>query len=706
MLETLNSYTWNGPNGIRDLKFLVIQNRNTIDIIDTSISPFSDGVIYSEVFGGLSEETPTFSFTTVDGKLLAVYGDSDILIYSYDSGVITKETGRIKTRDFFGVSDLYSGKDLTEGLGLIVRPSTATDNHVYNLRNQSWGPSRDSLGGPVVDTIAKYYSLYGEYPSNADNVNYGLAKNPAGSSPTVDQLDFKQIESNPPGTFRAPMGYFIIDAIDRGASRVEQYANLIDEDSVLSFKTITLPGDRTAGGATCVQEYAGRVFYAGFSSEVIDGDSKSPRLGSYIFYSKLAETSSDIFKCYQDGDPTSNDTPDLLDTDGGFIRISSANNIVRMENVGSGLLVIAENGVWIISGGSGYGFSANNNLVTKVTERGSRYQNSVVVVDNTVMYWSEDGIYHVKQNQYGDWVSESLSESTIQTFYEGIPEEDKLSASASYDSFDKKVRWVYQNRLGQEQSSKELVLDLGLGAFYPNNIETLDGYYPKVCSAITIPPNRLEFIQEGVVVGGVPVVVGAEDVVMSRRIDINSIRETAYLVAFGDTVLSGGAQVYPYGFCGYLDPEFKDWRDFDEVGEGVDAQAYLVTGYMSGGDFSRKKQVPYITFYFDRTEDGFVEVDGDWVPTNQSSCMVQSQWSWNNSAANGKWGTPFQAYRYRRLYSPSSLADNFDSGEEVIVTKNKLRGSGNVLSLKIYSEPEKNLVLYGWSMSLDVNANV
>lgn len=537
MLQTLNSYTWEGPGGVEDLRFLVVQNRRTMDIIDTSVQPFSDGVIYSEEFTFSGSDIPVLSFTRVDGILVVANGTAQISLYEYDGSSITKSTGRIKTRDLFGVEDIYLGEDITVGSSVATRTETLSNAHLYNLRNQSWALPRWDENAGLVDPVVRfeaYTASYPQagprsYPSNSDNINYALSKRPTYGSPNILYFFAPDLILSQTGSSPAPKGFFIIDALDRGKSRMEEYAKLVSENPVLDFPSITLPLDKTLGGSTAVEEYAGRVFYAGFSSEVQSGDSKSPRYGSYIFYSTLVKNPSDLFECYQEGDPTANDTPDLLDTDGGFIRISSSYNIVKLANVGSGLLVFAENGVWMVTGGSDYGFTANNNMVTKITERGTRYPNSVVVVDNTVMYWSDDGIYHVRQNQYGDWVSVSLTESTIQSFFEDIEEEDKLSATGSYDSFDKKVRWVYQNRLDVEYPSKELVLDLALGAFYPNEIPTLDGLYPKVCSVINIPPNRLTFASENITYNGTQVEYMGESITYSARVDDDGVKETAYL---------------------------------------------------------------------------------------------------------------------------------------------------------------------------------
>src|SRR3546814_8334875 len=71
-------------------------------------------------------------------------------------------------------------------------------------------------------------------------------------------------------------------------------------------------------------QYSGRIFYSGFPGTLIDGDTSSPKMSSYVLFSQLVTDATSIVACYQSNDPTSSDQSDLLDTDGGFIRIKGA----------------------------------------------------------------------------------------------------------------------------------------------------------------------------------------------------------------------------------------------------------------------------------------------------------------------------------------------------------------------------------------------
>ena len=172
-MPALHTFSWIGPGGIENLRFIVVQVGRTIQVIDTSVEPYSEGVIYQEVLD-IVGEAPKFSFATVNGELVIATNQADILIYSYEDGSISKRTGRVKIRDMFGVEDVWEGQDLTEGMGLIVRPTELTGPHLYNLRNQTFATPKINS----TDNILYLFQYGGQYPSNADNLHYALSPAP------------------------------------------------------------------------------------------------------------------------------------------------------------------------------------------------------------------------------------------------------------------------------------------------------------------------------------------------------------------------------------------------------------------------------------------------------------------------------------------------------------------------------------------------
>lgn len=698
----ISTYTWENVGGVPSKTFLVVQTGGTLKVFDPDVSPISSGLEHTQDLS-VGDISQIFSYANIDGDLVVVTGDKPINILSYDGSSFSLRTDSIKSRDQWGVEDVIGGRDLFSGAGLSVRPSSSTNAHNYNLRNQTWALPKDPASQEAhepYDTIQEFVNVAGKFPSNSDNLNFALYPNAQDeSNRTGDQFFARDLRNNPPGSFPSAKGYFIIDALDRGQSRIEEATKLNNDHPVLNYPITSLPTDSTPGGASSVAEYAGRVWYAGFQGTVVDGDARSPTLSSYVFFSQLVTDPSQIVNCYQEGDPTSKENPDLLDTDGGFIRVDGAYNIQALVSVGSGIMVVAENGIWMITGGSDYGFSANNNMRRKIGERGIQSPGSIVSIDNTLMFWADDAIYQIGPDQFGDFQAQNMTQNTIQKFYDEIDPVDKFYAQGNYDSYDQKVRWVYQNRVSEVEPARELIFDLNLGAFYTHTVSTLSGNScPRIIAPVEVPAFRLNESAELVVNDGEVVVNDGEQVTQNLSTRGSGTRELAYVVVTSNDPLT-------YSFSRYRNFSFKDWEDVD--GTGVDAPAFLVTGYLSGGDFIRYKQAPYVQFYFTRTEDGFTDDGtGNLVPTNPSGCLVQAQWEWANSANSNRWGRTFQAYRYRRHYMPTGVSDEFDNGFEVITTKNKLRGKGKVLSLKISTEPEKDCRLLGWSMLVGVTGNV
>jgi len=693
-----SSYTWRNAGGDPDATMIAVQTGTTISFFDsTVVGPLSGGFVVS--FPGVASKYHKCSYAVVDGLLVIATGQKLIQVFEIVDGAIVRSEQILYVRDQFGVEDVdpSTGFDLTESNNISLRPSVLTQAHTYNLRNQTWGVSRRSgQDGDVRDLITYFYDSGPKvareelYPSNADNVNTSLYAKTSSEDDAITPRFWPKtaivdaISSSP-----APRGYFIIDALERGKSRLEVVENNSNQYKELGNPVTVLPEDATPDGAAVVSEFSGRIFFGGFSGELTGGDKKSPRLSSYVLFSNRVRDTSDINKCYQIGDPTSRDVSDILATDGGFIRVDGAFNIISLTAISRFLIVIAENGVWSIAGGSDYGFAADNYSVSKISEHGSIAPNSIAVVDNSLVYWADDGIYSIAPNQVGTLQATNLTAETIQTLYDNIPVSSKIIANGIYDSYERKIRWLYPLVSGDVVYGRELIFDVTLQAFYTATVRNGDLFAPAIVACVEVPPFTITSVSNAVVVGGDPVVADSDPVVYTKAVKQPGQREVAYIA-----LLSLSPVTYTFSY--YRDPNFEDWSS---AGFARDAPAFMLTGYISGGNIQKDKQVPYVTFFLERTEDGFEEDGlGNLNPTNESSCLVQAQWNWTNSANSNRWGRQFQAYRYKRLYMPSGSGDSYNTGDLLISTKNKLRGSGKVLSMLIKTEPRKDCRLKGWAM--------
>lgn len=698
----INSYRWENAGGDPEKNLNVVQFGNEIKVFDLSITPTSSGLIYTYNFMTVSP-SQSLSFAVVDGLLIVVTGSKEVYTFTYEApSTITFTTSTLLIRDFFGTEDIDDGIDITRGSAVQNRPDSLSDAHLYNLRNQSFGiPRVDGNSEGLVDTMLSFANFSTVFPSNSDSVIEVLYPDAADAdNRTIDRYFAQDLIKNPLGTTRTAQGYFIIDALERGVSRLANDVENRARYPQLVYPISSLPQDITPGGATAITEFAGRVWYGGFSGQVVDGDSKSPRMSSYVLFSKIVDSSQDINLCYQEGDPTAKNNADIVDTDGGFIRINEAYGIKRLLNLGSSIMIIATNGVWRIVGGTDKGFTATNFIVEKITDRGCTSADSIAVIDGGFMFWGDDGIYHVHTDQYGGWVAENISFGRIQKLYDKINIEDKRFSKGAYDNYERKVRWLYYNRTIDDSLTKELILDLTLQAFYTNTImKVASQNFPKAVGMYVGQPYTIVNDDVNVLSGVEDVLVGSEAVTLQSSVKSGvSQREIGYIVVTDDS------PTIQYTFAKYTNSEFRDWYSYDN--QGVDAEAYVVTSHLAGGDFQRDKQVPYITVHCRRTETGFQEIGDNLVPINESSCLLQARWDWSNTNATGKWGREFQAYRYRKLYIPVDETDDYDNGFETVVTRNKLRGNGKVVSLRFRTEPYKNFHLYGWSMIFSVASTV
>ena len=671
-----SQFKWDNPGGLSGRQLLVVQVGNHLAIHDLDLSPLSSSVLFSKTFA-LDRYSTKFDYASVDGVLVLVTGDKAINLFEYDGAIITEGTGRLTVRDFFGVEDLSSGTDLKDFQNLNLRPGTLSGAHLYNLRNQTYALPRVTSANTVdlIDPIEEFFSesVNTKYPSNADSaLSFIFADPNLTSNRTVDRY-FKQDNfKDLPGHTPAPLGYFVIDAIDRGSSRVAQEAKLRAENPELGLSVTSLPSDTTPGGPTALEQYAGRVWYAGFPGKVVGGDSKSPRMSSYVLFSKLVQESSQITECVQEADPTSQIDANLVDTDGGFIKIDGAYDIRALVSLGSALFIFADNGIWQLVGKDRDSFTPTSYSLIKMFDEGCINGNSVVVKDNGVFFWGQSDIYAITKNRFGEWEVESITENTIKTLYKDISFNDKLSSIGYYDVLNDNIRWLYGVTLEPGGQAKELVLNTKFGAFLKAEITEKSG----VAGPISVSggqPLNLEHINS-VTSGGVVVTVSGAPVTVGVDVVSRAGVESRYCI------LTTTSPTISYTFGGYDDDFVGDWAN---LGDQIYPTCFLTTTSNTGGDGRLRKNVPYLTVYFNEAlefEDAGLE----------NSCLIQAQWGWTTDSSTSKWSNLRQAYRPARK----------GVGYEITATRNKIRGFGRSVAFNFQAEDAKDLHIYGWGFNL------
>ena len=689
------TFRWKNAGGDPSKSLLVVQVAASMHVFDLDNTPISGGLIYSETF-----DTDTYgnsySYEVLDGILVMCNGEKQIKIYEYDNGVVTKTEKSLLIRDLFGVEAVAGSDTLTEPNNQQIRPTSLPDEHLYNLRNQTYAAQfRRNNDETVQDTIRSFFLESGsaEYPSNSDStIPFLFADTSDTDSRQATRFFVNDMFNSPIGSTPAPKGYFKIDALSRGTSRLEQIQAY--EARKTPFYSITsLPDDETPGGPKTVGGYAGRFWFSGFNSEVVDGDNQSPKLSSYLLFSQVLIDKNTINKCYQEADPTSRYDNSIADTDGGFIRLDGAYDINHMEESAGTLFVFARNGIWTVSGAESQ-FSATSYRVSQISKQGCIAPDSVVIADDILYYWGESGIHAIARNEFGIWVVSDITRNTIKSFYNDIDIGRKVACSGYFDNYDRIIKWVYNTSTLPSGSSEELRYQVDFEAFVPYNVNTNNNNLPRIVSLGQTEPFSSTSQFFNVTVNGEDVTANGEDVTTSIQFRSPNLKETVY-VAVTKIVPSISFSI---GY--YYDLDLLDWK---ELGAGVGYDAYIVSQNLSFGEPRSTKYIPYLYTFFRRTELGF---DDSFEALNASSCLLSVHWGWSNSTISNKWSAKRQAYRYTRPYIPVDENDPFNTGFELITTRNKLRGSGKAASFMLEAEAGKNLHIYGWSFEVESSSEV
>jgi hypothetical protein len=667
-------HKWDTPGGDTTVAIGVVRILDKLWFIDLLTTAPSTNFLNggsSITLSGLG--TGEIETATINNKLIIVSEDLTypvLLAYNSTTDVVTQSNITVEVRDIWGIDD---------GLLVNQRPSTLSDAHKYNLRNQGWSPTVQTSTG--ADAIDRTFTQLTVYPSNADTWITGKITNP--SSGDFEKYDGDTLEKNSTSNYQVAKGSYVLDAFNRGTERIS--------NSGISG----LPLDQEQGAFSTVASYAGRIFYAGVNSSITSGDSRSPNYSGYVFFTTVVTGDDKLGICYQEADPTDANINDLVTLDGGTIQIPEATQIVKIVSSQASLLVFADNGVWEVYGDTG-GFIATSFQTSKVSTNGVKNAKSIVNVNGNFVYWSKAGIYLLTPDPAsGRFTAKSISLTTIQSLFLDIPTVGKNYCKGFYDEKENRVRWLYNDSTNYDTSNyinnynKELILDLTLQAFYLNSFSSLTSNSPYIADYIEIPGYSVSNEDSTVLVATDEVLVTSGDsVIVTGDVIASRSSQFSFLTITGTS----------FTVSKFTNKSFTDWETAGS-GTGANYLSYLITGYELFGDIMRDKQIPYVFFYFNRTEDGFTDVGSALTLDNPSSCLVQAQWNWANSANSGKWGNQFQAYRLLRNYIPSGSSDPFDYGDSVIVTKNKLRGSGKTISLKIQSEAGKDMQILGWGVT-------
>ena len=678
--DTINSGRWVNVAGGGDRIFIVVQvgsilyffNETSGESLSSNKKSFTVDLSIRAIAGAPDVSTESCEFASGNGYLFVTHTYCDPFFITYDpvGDTIAANTITVQIRDFEGVEDSLSVRE---------RLNTISDLHLYNLYNQGWFKKVFYTAGVFVFPHIQFNTDVTVYPSNADI--WWLYKNSA------DQfLPATYTKANLVGQSEASKGYFILDAFNQDRTTV--ITNLNDEaNAVPTISVVTSSYFRPRATAF----FAGRVWYAG---------TNYGEFSNKVYFSQIVERPDQIGNCYQNQDPTNESFSDLLATDGGVVSILEAGTVYKIFATQKSILVFASNGVWSISGTDTTSFKATEYTVTKVSGLTTKSGNSFVDVQGFPAWWNEEGINFVTSDDLGQFKVNSITDTTIKTFYNEIPTISKRYSRGAYDPINKIVQWVYSTNPSASNDTlfnynRILSFNLLTGAFYvwePGSVP--DVYINGIVTSSSISKDSVSMIETVTDSLGNPVldllgnpVTTLTTTVIEAVTDINGDivvdqfgAEVTTLVNTGSDVSSGFKYIttkrkngseYELTFAEEYVTLNRDWQT---IGDGVSYNSFYTCGYQLHTDAQRFGQTNYIIVYSNVVSD--------------ASAFIKVIWDFGKVT-----GAVNQIYRI-----------GLNLG--ITQTKIMLRGRGRAFQFEVTSDGDKPFETIGWSVFETQNTTI
>ena len=519
----------------------------------------------------------------------------------------------------------YIGKNYSSS------PKKISAATVYGTNNQGFAtlePPNGSSGTNYTGDVK--LSLYGKQGSAPVNATDGTLLDDVVFADSNDQSAGQTLSSSDIDTFWDHVWI----AVERNDGAAHGFC--IVEVQFFQPTSAGSPIPSTTARPKTLTTFAGRVFYAGIDDL---------GLNSSIFFTRIVRENAEYSQCYQENDPTSADFFDLLPDDGGVIKIPEIATVLKLFAYQSSLIILATNGVWRVSGGSG-SFAANDYKVNKLSTVGFDSPLSVVDYKGIPVWWGEDGINTIQYDaNYDSFAVISITDSTIKSFILDIPAENRQYVKGAFDVQNDNIYWLYNS--DESITSDDyyvydsvLVMNGASKAFYPWTFGDAEPNVRGICYVSDANRNNTPVIKYTITNVGAP---GFE------HLSFSEIKNTTY----------------------------KDWvTEYTDT----DYSSYFITGYRLDAAGIKFFQSNYVWV--------FLEEEAD------ASCFMQGVWDWTTSSSTGKWSTLQQIYnstlttrlmRFRRL---------------------KVRGKGKALQLRFESETGKPFTIVGWAYKGSANADI
>lgn len=522
--------------------------------------------------------------------------------------------------------------------------------------------------------IGTWFSDIGDYPSNSD-IWWTYADTSGVFDPTTTIGNVSTIQG------QAPQGHYILSAFTQQRSAASGITGLTD------VTTSTRP--------STTAWFQGRVWYSGVNASFTPiGDATYYTWNQNIYFSQIITDLNDVSDfgtCYQQEDLTSQNLFDLLPDDGGVIRIADCGQIVKLYPIQGALIVFATNGIWTITGNTGLGFTADDYSVNRLSTIRCVSGTSFVDVLGFPMWWTQEGIYTIRVDvTAGGLRVDSLTDTTIKTFYQAIPLQSKQYAVGYYNPLTFTVTYLYRSTVATTYD-QNFIYDSAL------SFNTITGAWSPWTFANNV---RIHGILTNPI---------------GQRTDVLGSPE-GYVNSYLCSYASGGNYLFTFAQT-INNTEWVDWFTYDGVGQNY--TSYFECGYRVHGQGAKRFQTNYVFMYSNNSVATQYTIQGFW---NYARQTVQY---------TGDYPGPVGPVNYLLLESGSNLL--LESGTDLLLESTqetlapvtsvqtmkhdgqssdyayrrvKLRGNGLAATILVSSVQGQPFHIVGWAIYETINQGV
>lgn len=232
---------------------------------------------------------------------------------------------------------------------------------------------------------------------------------------------------------------------------------------IISEDDVDISKDEELTRPQSIAFFANRAFYSTYQTDLFS---------NHIFFSQMEDLYNNAGKCYMTNDPTSEFQNGILATDGGYLTLPEADNILDLVVVKDKLVALCNNSVYAIYG-SPY-FKATSYGVKKIADVGIAAKGCYTIVGETIVFAGYEGLYSFNiEEQNGNLISTNFSNEKIKSFYNSLTKEQKENIKIDYNNYDKTLQILLNknNNLTPDTYDTVLIYDFDLEAFYMYDID-------------------------------------------------------------------------------------------------------------------------------------------------------------------------------------------------------------------------------------------